>query len=120
MKKEIIVDGKESDWFEKATFILKEDSNKELPKDVFTYAENIVETYLKKNHIGSSSVSKTTSKETDVKELQQAAYMLQNKYSRLQEEKKKLNKQQKMISSFCTVSVTLCLISLAMLVISLI
>ena len=61
MSKEIIIDGEESDWFEKAVFTLK--SNKKIPQgeSLFKHAEEIVEMKLKKmpqsNIINSSKVN---------------------------------------------------------------
>ena len=61
MPKEIIIDGDNSDWFEKAIFILKD--NKKLPRNqnLFEYAEEIIETQIKKmpysNNVQSSKVN---------------------------------------------------------------
>ena len=33
MKKEIIIDGNGSDWFEKATFVLKDSQTNKIPQD---------------------------------------------------------------------------------------
>ena len=60
MSREIIIDGDDSDWFEKAIFILKD--NKKVPnnKSLFEHAEEIIENKLKKmpqgNIIDSSKV----------------------------------------------------------------
>ena len=61
MSREIIIDGDNSDWFEKAIFTLKD--NKKLPRNqnLFEYAEEIVETQIKKmpysNNVQSSKVN---------------------------------------------------------------
>lgn len=49
MKKQITINGEKSDWFEKATFILKEENEKKIPRNLLVYAEHLVENYLKKN-----------------------------------------------------------------------
>ncbi len=49
MKKQITLDGEKSDWFEKAIFVLKDKPQQAIPNNLFYYAEDIIETYLKKN-----------------------------------------------------------------------
>ncbi|WP_069999847.1 hypothetical protein [Cellulosilyticum sp. I15G10I2] len=49
MKKQITIDGENSDWYEKAIFILKESKKPYMPDNLFLYAEHIVENHLKKN-----------------------------------------------------------------------
>ena len=49
MKKQITINGEKSDWFEKATFVLKEENEKKIPKNLFIYAEHLVENYLKRH-----------------------------------------------------------------------
>lgn len=49
MKKQIIIDGESSDWYEKAVFILKDKKETHIPDNLFLYAEHIVENHLKKN-----------------------------------------------------------------------
>ncbi len=49
MKKEIIIDGKQSDWYKKAVFVLKDGvKNPPLPYKLSTYADELIENYLKK------------------------------------------------------------------------
>lgn len=47
-KREIILDGKDSDWYEKAIFILKNNSNVKRPRDLLKYAEELIEDSCKK------------------------------------------------------------------------
>ena len=49
MKKQITIDGEKSDWYEKAIFILKDSKQPHIPDNLFLYAEDIVESHLKKN-----------------------------------------------------------------------
>lgn len=55
MKKQITIDGEKSDWYEKAIFILKDHQPTSMPDNLFLYAEDIVEDYLKKHSIGATS-----------------------------------------------------------------
>lgn len=49
MKKEIIINGSQSDWYEKAIFILKDEVRRPpLSQKLSYYADELVETYLKK------------------------------------------------------------------------
>lgn len=49
MKKEIIIDGQQSDWYEKAIFVLKDEvNNPPLEYKLSSYADELVENYLKK------------------------------------------------------------------------
>lgn len=47
MKKNIIIEGHKSDWYEKAVFILKDSKNTQIPSDLVTYADDILEKRLK-------------------------------------------------------------------------
>jgi hypothetical protein len=49
MKKQITIDGENSDWYEKAIFILKDKKEPPIPNNLFLYAEYIIENHLKKN-----------------------------------------------------------------------
>ncbi len=61
MSKEIIIDGENSDWFEKAVFTLKDNQKVPYGQGLFEHAEQIVEMKLKKmpqsNNINSSKVN---------------------------------------------------------------
>ncbi len=49
MKKEIIIDGKKSDWYKKAIFVLKDDvKNPPMAYKLSSYADELIESYLKK------------------------------------------------------------------------
>lgn len=65
MKKYITIDGDSSDWYEKAVFTLKSESASNIPDNLFLYAEQIVENYLKKNSVRSNQV--TTNKRSQTK-----------------------------------------------------
>ncbi len=58
MKKQITIDGEKSDWYEKAIFILKDSKQPYIPDNLFLYAEDIVESHLKKNPMVRSYSSK--------------------------------------------------------------
>lgn len=47
-KREIIIDGQDSDWYERAIFILKDHGHQNRPKNLFKYAEELVENSCKK------------------------------------------------------------------------
>lgn len=49
MRKKIILDGKNSDWYKRATFILKDQEQPyTYPKSLEMYAEELIENYLKR------------------------------------------------------------------------
>lgn len=52
-KREIVLDGKDSDWYEKAIFILKNDSNIKRPGNLLKYAEELIEDSCKKGIVSS-------------------------------------------------------------------
>ena len=59
MKKEIVIDGEKSDWYERAIFILKEDiQNNKVPKKLSSYAEELIEDYIKKTPIYTQKITK--------------------------------------------------------------
>lgn len=61
MKKEIIIDGEQSDWYEKAIFILKDEvKNPPLAHKLSSYADELIENYLKKATRGESRKSQIT------------------------------------------------------------
>ncbi len=62
MKKQITIDGENSDWYEKAIFILKDKEPHYVPDNLFLYAEQIVENHLKKNPQGLTYHSKGKTK----------------------------------------------------------
>lgn len=48
MRKKIILDGKNSDWYKRAIFILKDQEQPyTYPKNLEMYAEEVIENYLK-------------------------------------------------------------------------
>ncbi|PHV71216.1 hypothetical protein CS063_05860 [Sporanaerobium hydrogeniformans] len=49
MKKQITLDGENSDWFEKAIFVLKDKPSYMIPNNLFKHAEELIENYMKKN-----------------------------------------------------------------------
>lgn len=49
MSRKVVVNGKQSDWYESATFILKDTGQEyQYPRDIESYAEELIESYLKK------------------------------------------------------------------------
>ena len=59
MKKEIVIDGEKSDWYEKAIFVLKEDiKNNKVPRKLSSYAEELIEDYIKKTPIYTQQMTK--------------------------------------------------------------
>lgn len=50
-KREIIVDGQNSDWYEKAIFILKDNDQAIKPNNLIKYAEELIENSCKKGTI---------------------------------------------------------------------
>ena len=113
MKKEIIIDGKGSDWFEKATFVLKGNHGEKLPKDLFSYAEEIVEAHMKK--MPQSKTRDATSK----------TYLdilvgdgMQNQAQKRKTHKEKMRKREKQVTIFLTISLIACALSLIALTMS--
>ena len=48
MSKKIVLDGKKSDWYKRATFVLKDQEEHYIyPKNLESYAEELIENYLK-------------------------------------------------------------------------
>ena len=113
MKKEIVIDGKGSDWFEKATFILKESDTSHLPKDLFSYAEEIVERHLKKMPQGIShqQIPKSYLEIASNKSIQ-------NEYSKICMQKKKVQRREKQVTTFLVISLMACALSLIALIMS--
>lgn len=113
MKKEIVIDGKASDWFEKATFVLKEGQSSNLPKDLFSYAEEIVERHLKKMPQAASHNQKQKSY------LEMASgKSIQNEYSKVRMQKEKVQRREKQVYIFLVISLMACAFSLIALTMS--
>lgn len=113
MKKEIVIDGKASDWFEKATFVLKGNNTSNLPKDLFSYAEEIVESHLKKmpqaaayNEVLRSYSGMASSKS------------IQNEYNKMRMQKEKVQRREKQVDTFLVISLVACALSLIALAMS--
>ncbi len=113
MKKEIVIDGKASDWFEKATFVLKGNDTSNLPKDLFSYAEEIVERHLKKmppveayNQMQKNSLEMARSKS------------IQNEYTKISMQKEKIQRRAKHVNTFLAISLIACALSLVALMMS--
>lgn len=105
MKKQITIDGQQSDWFEKATFVLKDNKSAAIPNNLFQYAEHLVENQLKKTPIVLSSPSKTTTSSYD-------PYIdnLKLEAIRKQQLAIKNQKRAKIIDTFLYVSISFCFI----------
>lgn len=67
MKRQITVDGDQSDWFEQAVFTLKDQDGEIIPRDLFQYAEQLVEMELKKM-AGIKTQVEVIKKEVEAKE----------------------------------------------------
>ena len=122
LKKEIVIDGSGSDWFEKAVFTLKEEDRSKMPKNLLSYAEELVEKQLKK-FPGSVNIKDETSKrlqEIDEKKLLQEAYKVQASYSALKNKEKSLKRREAQIHCFFILSIGICGISVIALACSLI
>lgn len=113
MKKEIIIDGKGSDWFEKATFVLKGNDTSNLPKDLFSYAEEIVEKHLKKMPQASSHYQMQKSYPEMA-----SSKSIQNEYSKIRTQKEKIKKREKQVNTFLFISLLACALSLIALTMS--
>lgn len=113
MRKEIVIDGKASDWFEKATFVLKGNDRNSLPDDLFSYAEEIVERHLKKtspimpyNHMQKSNIEREKNKN------------IQDEYSKIRIQKEKIQRREKHVNTFLAISLIACALSLIALMMS--
>ena len=121
MKKEIIIDGTASDWFEKATFILKETHANAMPKDLMHYAEELVENHMKK--VPQSKAlphADFTHQKLNEYQRNQMAYheQIKREYARISKEKEMLKKRAKHVNTFVTLSIIACILSLIALALS--
>ncbi len=105
MKKQITIDGQQSDWFEKAVFVLKESKTTPIPNNLFQYAEHLVENQLKKSPISFNQASKKTETPYD-------PYLenLKLEAARKHELALKRQKKAKMIDAFLYISISFCFI----------
>ena len=123
MKKEIIIDGKTSDWFEKATFVLKENSVEDLPKDLMHYAEQLVENHMKKfpimNNKALPSVDFTHDGIQKYQQLQRAYnQQVKKEYEKIKKEAERVNRRARYVNTFVTLSIIACLLSIGALIFS--
>ena len=105
MKKQITIDGQQSDWFEKAVFVLKENKSTPIPSNLFQYAEHLVENQLKKMPTTFHSTSKN----------KEASYEPYTENLRLEMIRKnemllKHKKRAKIIDMFLYISISFCFI----------
>ncbi len=105
MKKQITIDGQQSDWFEKAIFVLKENKPTPIPNNLFQYAEHLVENQLKKTPIPFNKASKKIEASYD-------PYLenLKLEVARKSEVALKRQKRAKIIDAFLYVSISFCFI----------
>jgi len=123
VKREITVDGKASDWFEKAVFTLKDEQVKSMPKDLVSYAEELVEKYLKRYPTSSGNDMVAKNKEQEAEKLVQAmkeAYNLQNNYRDIKKKERYLKSREKQIHLFFVLAVSICVISIIILMLTMI
>lgn len=123
MKKEIIIDGSASDWFEKATFVLKETHVNAMPKDLMNYAEEIVENHMKKIPRTEEEILQPVDfsyRSPNEYERARIAYEKQMKLAcdKLKKEREKLKKRSRYINIFIALSVSACLLSFIALALS--
>ena len=127
MKKEIVIDGTASDWFEKATFILKDSSPSQLPNNLVDYAEEIIETHMKRHPSKDKMATLKalppvdfTHKQIDVYQKAQKAYQnqLQREREKIQKEKEMIKKRAKHVNTFVMLSLIACILSLVALAFS--
>lgn len=123
MKEEIIIDGKTSDWFEKATFILKENHAEDLPKDLMCYAEELVENHMKRFPVRDRKALPTvdfTHEGLQKYHQFQRAYEqhVKREYEKINKEKEKIRKRAQYVNTFVTLSVIACLLSIGALIFS--
>lgn len=121
MKKEIIIDGTASDWFEKATFILKDSPSVQPPNNLVDYAEAIIENHMKRCP-AKMPASKFTSlppvdfthKDPNPYQKAQNAYQVQMQfeYNKLCKEKEAIKKRARHVNTFVTLSIIACILSL--------
>lgn len=57
MKKNIIIEGHKSDWYEKAIFILKDSKTTQIPKNLVAHADDILEKKLKIGEYTANSIN---------------------------------------------------------------
>ncbi len=123
MKKEIVIDGKTSDWFEKATFVLKDNHVENLPKDLMYYAEQLVENHMKKfpamDREALPTVDFTHQGFKKYHEYQRAyEQQVKKTYEKINREKEKIRKRARYVNTFVTLSIIACLLSIGALIFS--
>ena len=123
MKKEIIIDGNGSDWFEKATFVLKDSQTNKIPQDLKSYAEEIIENYMKKsphNNVRALPKVDFTHQAMAAYEKTQTAYndSVKKEYERINKEREILRKRARHVNTFMAISIIACILSLAALAFS--
>ena len=121
MKKEIIIDGTKSDWFEKATFILKDNVKLEKPSNLLSYAEELIENHMKKCPV-STPLAKMpdlppvdfTHKQGNPYQKAHKAYQaqMQMEYERIQKQKAAIRKREKHVNTFVALALVACILSL--------
>ncbi|MBE6024409.1 MAG: DUF2721 domain-containing protein [Cellulosilyticum sp.] len=123
MKREIVIDGSASDWFEKATFVLKESHQAEMPQDLMTYAEEIIENQMKRGtgwQIKKLPQVDFTHQPANEYQKARIAYneQMKREYARLTKEKEALRKRARYVNTFVTLAIIACVLSLVALAIS--
>lgn len=105
MKKQITIDGQQSDWFEKAIFVLKDNKSTPIPSNLFQYAEHLVENQLKRTPLVLNSAAKKMEGSYDpyVENLKLEA-------TRKQQMTIKHQKRAKIIDTFLYISISFCFI----------
>ncbi len=111
MKKQITIDGKQSDWFEKAVFVLKEKEVAQLPANLFLYAEHLVENQLKKN----SYKNFPTYKPIDEQQGDYLVKKLQAECPKKRSDALKKKRRAQIIDAFLCFSISLCFICIMIL-----
>lgn len=126
MKKEITIDGTASDWFEKATFTLKDTKKESIPKDLMSYAEDLIESYMKRvPQSGREAVmqaadqaykkqkyykDKAPQKGTNTQ--YRVAAQLMSEYEKLKRQRAAIKKRERYVNRFVALSLIACLLSI--------
>ncbi len=110
MNREVIIDGKGSDWFEKAVFTLKVNRGVPNSKNLFIYAEELVEASLKNKTMRANSNDNIKSNVDAQKANDTYINQLKLKAISNQKLKNRADRLQRIIDIFLYTTLTFCFI----------
>lgn len=131
MKKEVTIDGMASDWFEKATFTLKDSGKVAMPKDLTSYAEELIENYMKRVPQGNMEMIMQAEQAYKKQKAYQdkgasnrnsspslSTSQLLTEYEKLKEKRAIIKRRERYVNRFVALSLIACLLSVLALIFS--